>query len=156
MPKLKHTKLTVIEANIDDMNPEWYEPLMQSLLEAGALDVTLQPILMKKTRPAVLLNVLTSKSLREKMMGLIFQESTTIGLRYYEVDRVELNREIRTVKTSYGPVRVKIGKDADGSVMNVAPEHESCRELARKKKIPLKTIYQAALSQARAALISQR
>ena len=146
MNHFKSRKLTVLEANIDDMNPEWYEPLMERLFEAGALDVTLIPAVMKKSRPAVVLQVLTKPALQQKLLEIIFEESTTLGVRSTPVTRFELKREFKKVKTRYGVVTVKIGRDASGRVLNVSPEFESCRELAAKKKVPLKRIYAAALT----------
>ncbi len=125
------------------MNPQWFEPLMERLFEAGALDVVLIPAIMKKSRPAVVLQVLTEPRRQERLFGIIFEESTTLGVRSYPVTRYELKREIKTVKTPYGNVRVKIARDTNGKVFNVAPEFESCRALSRKKGVPLKKIYAA-------------
>lgn len=138
-------KLTLLESNIDDMNPEWFEPLMDQLFKAGALDVWLVPILMKKSRPAVLLQVLCDPKKKKNLVTIILNESTTLGVRSYEVERFELKREVRKVKTPYGVVSVKVGLSSTGEIVNVAPEYESCRQLSLKKKIPLKKIYAACL-----------
>ena len=142
---MKKRKLEVLEANLDDMNPQWYESLMERLFAAGALDVTLIPAFMKKNRPAVVLQVLTKPNLRQKLLGIIFEETTTLGIRSYLVNRYELPREFRKVKTPYGEVTVKISRDGRGRVLNISPEYASCLALAKKKKVPLKTIYAATL-----------
>lgn len=145
--KLKKQKLLVIEANIDDMNPEWFEPLMEKLFEVGALDVVLIPIIMKRSRPAVTLQVLAKPTLQKKLLEIIFRESTTLGVRNYTVDRFELNRKTKEVKTPYGMVVVKMGLDEKGAVVNCQPEYRSCREVAKRGKVPIKTVYRAAIKQ---------
>lgn len=140
---MKKRKLLVLEANIDDMNPQWFEPLMEKLFKEGALDVVLIPSIMKKSRPAVILQVLTEPRRRQKLLQIIFEESTTIGVRSYSVTRFELERRIRTVPTTYGPIRVKEARDGRGKVVTAMPEFESCRELSQRKKVPLKEIYAA-------------
>ncbi len=142
-------KLLVLEANIDDMNPEWFGHLSELLFEAGALDVLLIPAFMKKGRPATVLQVLVEGRRREKILEMIFRESTTLGVRSYAVDRFELKRETQEVRTPFGPVTVKIGRDRKGRALNVSPEYESCRRLAVRKKIPLKKIYASALAACR-------
>lgn len=146
---MKTRKLLVLEANIDDMNPQWFEPLMDKLLQAGALDVVLIPSIMKKSRPAVILQVLAEPRRKQKLLTLIFEESTTLGIRSYPLTRYELKRETRKVKTPYGEVVVKIGRDEKGRLVNMSPEHEACRVLAEKKGIPLKKIHQTVLASLR-------
>ena len=146
MPKFKLKKLLVLEANLDDMNPEWFEPLRERLCKAGALDVTLIPAVMKKGRPAVILQVMTDARSRDRLLKIIFEESTTLGVRSCPVERFEVEREVREAASSCGRVKVKIARDAAGRILNVAPEYESCRELSQKKKIPLKEVYAAALA----------
>jgi uncharacterized protein (DUF111 family) len=141
MSSFKSRKLIVLEANIDDMNPEWYGPLVERLFEARALDVTLIPVIMKKSRPGVILQILAEPRLREKLLEIVFGESTTLGVRSYPATRFELHREIKKVKTVYGEVLVKIGRDQKGRVLNISPEYESCKMLSKKKRIPLKRIY---------------
>jgi hypothetical protein len=143
---------TVIEANIDDMNPQLFEYLLERLLEAGALDVSLIPVHMKKSRPGTILQVLAHPSSVDNLLAIIFTESTTIGARTYEVTKRMLQRETQTVQTPFGPVRVKIAR-LGNRVVNVAPEYEDCRELARRHGLPLKEIY--ALAQAELALPGQ-
>lgn len=145
MPLFKSRTLIILETNLDDMNPEWYEPLMDRLFDAGALDVTLIPVLMKKSRPGVVLQILTEERLQERLLKILFEESTTLGVRSYPVTRFELRREIKKVKTVHGEVLVKIGRDRNGKIVNISPEYESCKVLAKRKKVPLKKIYAAAL-----------
>lgn len=145
---MKKRKLVVLEANLDDMNPEWFPPLSDRLFAAGALDVTLIPALMKKGRPAVILQVLAEPRIRQELLRIVFEESTTLGVRSYPVTRYELKRELKKVKTRYGEVVVKIGRDARGRILNISPEYEACRALARRKKLPLKKIYSETLRKA--------
>jgi uncharacterized protein (TIGR00299 family) protein len=130
----------VIEANIDDMNPQLFEYLLERLLEAGALDVSLIPVQMKKTRPGTILHVLAHPTSVDNLLAIIFTESTTIGARTYEVTKRMLRRETQTVETPFGPVRVKVAW-LGSQVVNVAPEYEDCRELARRHDLPLKEVY---------------
>lgn len=140
----REEQLLVLETNIDDLNPELYEHVMERLFAAGARDVFLLPIHMKKNRPGVLLWVLGEVADREKLSALIFAETTTLGIRSYPVARVALRRESKEVVTPYGNVRVKLAHGPDGRV-NVAPEYEDCRRLAREKDVPLKVVYEAAV-----------
>jgi uncharacterized protein (DUF111 family) len=125
------------------MSAELFGHLMERLLEAGALDVFYTPIVMKKSRPATLVSVLSEPPLVDGLSDLLFRETTTLGIRYREVARRCLDREWRQVETEYGPVRVKIGRLND-EVLNVAPEYDDCARLAREKGVPMKTIYDAA------------
>jgi hypothetical protein len=145
VPDFKSRKLIVLEANLDDMNPEWCEVLMERLFEAGALDVWFQPILMKKNRPAFLAGALAEPGRRDALLRVFFEEATTLGVRVTAAERFELARELKRVRTPYGEAVVKIGRDARGRVLNVSPEHESCKSLAKKKGVALKKVYQAAL-----------
>ena len=132
----------VIEANIDDMNPQWYENLLERLLQANALDVMLIPGQMKKNRPAALLQVLAHPDSVDDLIRLIFTESTSIGVRTYEVTKHMLRRELRQVDTPYGPVRVKVAWLKE-QVVNLTPEYEDCRRLARQHGVSIKEIYNA-------------
>ncbi len=145
MIPFKSRKLVVLEANIDDMNPEWYDALSERLFEEGALDVTLIPVVMKKSRPAVLLQVLAVPAQERRLVSVILEESSSLGVRSYAVTRHELRRELREVPTRFGEVLVKIGRDTRGRVINVAPEYASCLRVSRKKKVPLKAVYREAL-----------
>jgi uncharacterized protein (DUF111 family) len=143
--KFKSRKLIVLEANLDDMNPEWCEILMERLFDAGSLDVWFQPIVMKKNRPALLAGALARPERRDALLRVFFGETTTLGVRVAPVERFELARELKKARTPFGDVVVKVGRDAAGRVLNAAPEYESCKALAKKRNIPLKKVYQAAL-----------
>ena len=132
--------MLVIETNIDDMNPEFYDYVLDRLLAAGARDVFLSPIQMKKNRPATLLRIITEPALREKLAEIIFQETSTIGIRYYPVKRVILKRIASRVKTKFGTVKLKIIEEPDGT-KRATPEYEDLRRIAAAKKIPLKVLY---------------
>ena len=145
---LRGEELLVLETNIDDCNPELYEHVMERLFIAGARDVFLLPIQMKKNRPGILLWVLCDLADRETLTTVIFTETSTLGIRSYPVARVALQRVHKEVDTPYGRVRVKLAYSPDGRV-HVAPEYEDCRRLAREKHIPLKAVYEEAASSAR-------
>jgi len=130
----------VIEANIDDMNPEIYPYLMERLLEAGARDVYFIPMHMKKNRPGILLGAIAEEEF-QKVVDVIFRETTTLGVRIHQVWRKKLSRKESWVSTKYGKVKVKLGS-VQGKVTNISPEYESCRELSLKSGVPLKDIYQ--------------
>ncbi|HLE42301.1 MAG TPA: LarC family nickel insertion protein, partial [Nitrospirota bacterium] len=136
----------VIETNIDDMNPQAYGYIIEKLMEQGAQDVYLTPIIMKKGRPAVLLSVLTDKAKSEAMLDTIFRETTSIGVRINEVGRKKLGREIREVETIHGKIRVKISKRGD-EILTVTPEYEDCKKIAGEKQVPLKTVMEEAKKQ---------
>ncbi len=140
-------EVRVIEADIDDMNPELYEHLTQVLLEKGAKDVTLAPIHMKKSRPGISLKVLSPLDRYQELLEEIFLQTTTLGVRVSEARQVRLQRELTTVKTPWGEVKVKIGKLGD-MLVNIAPEYDSCRKIALEKNVPLKRVYEVAVSEA--------
>jgi pyridinium-3,5-bisthiocarboxylic acid mononucleotide nickel chelatase len=129
----------VIEANIDDMNPQNFGYVTERLLAAGALDVFTIPIQMKKSRPGQLLQVLAPSDAVDALSTLIFEETTTIGLRKYPVDRTILDREFVDVDIEYGRVRIKVSR-MNGEVVNFAPEFEDCARLAREKNVALKRV----------------
>jgi pyridinium-3,5-bisthiocarboxylic acid mononucleotide nickel chelatase len=137
-------QLLVLETNIDDLNPELYEYVMERLFAEGARDVVLAPIQMKKNRPGILLWVLCDPGEREKLSRVIFAETSTLGIRSYPVTRTALRRETKEVSTAYGTVRVKVAYTPDGR-MNLAPEYEDCKRLARERAVPLKLVYEATL-----------
>jgi len=132
--------LTLLEANIDDLNPEFYGHLMERLFAAGALDVYLTPVQMKKNRPGVVLSVACPPAQAEALAALVFAETTTIGLRRQEVQRWALARERVEVETPYGTVGVKVAR-LGGKVMTTSPEYEDCRRLALERGVPLKEVY---------------
>jgi pyridinium-3,5-bisthiocarboxylic acid mononucleotide nickel chelatase len=139
--------VVVLETTIDDMSPQLYEYVLERLLAAGARDAFLVPVVMKKTRPATMLRVLAAPADRDRLAGIVFAETSTIGLRWTTWRRMVLPREERSVETPYGAVRVKIARAPDGTV-NVAPEFEDCRRLAAERGVPLKVVHQAVLSAA--------
>lgn len=140
-------ELVLIETNIDDMNPEFYEGTMESLFKAGALDVYLNPIIMKKSRPANKISVLSSETDRQAMTEILLHETSSFGVRYFRIGRTVLEREMKTVNISWGSVRIKIGK-FNGKVIQISPEYEDCKKIAYKEKVPVKQVYEEAHSQA--------
>lgn len=139
--------LVMIETNIDDMNPEIFDAVMESLFKAGALDVYFSSIIMKKSRPATKVSVLAEQKEREVLSKILLRETTSFGVRFYEVGRLTLDREIQKLKTSYGVIKIKIGS-LDGETVQVAPEFEDCRNVARKKMVPVKKVYDEVLAMA--------
>jgi uncharacterized protein (TIGR00299 family) protein len=129
------TTVAVIEANIDDSSPQVLGYTMERLLDAGALDVTLQPVLMKKNRPGTLLRAIAKPEDQEALTQLIFAETTTLGLRVYQAERRVKARHIVEVETTHGKVRMKVSEDG-----SFAPEYDDCREMAMKTGTPLKEV----------------
>lgn len=129
------TAVTVLEANIDDSTPQVLGYAMERLLEAGALDVTLTPVFMKKNRPATQLSVIAAPELSERLSEIVFSETTTLGLRLYQAERRVLARSIAEVETPYGKVRVKY---TDGG--SFSPEYDDCRAIAQSNGVPLRTV----------------
>ena len=138
-----HT-VVVIEAEIDDMNPQIFGVLMDRLLAQGALDVFYTPIQMKKNRPGTLLSVIAAPDAREALTGTIFRETTTIGVRYREMTRECLDRRTVTVSTSVGDVRIKVAA-RNGQTLNAAPEFEDCVRLAGAHNVPAKQVQALAM-----------
>jgi len=136
-------KLVCLECNIDNMNPEIYSYLSECLFNTGALDVSLTPIYMKKNRPGTLVTVLCSEEITEKLIDILFSETTTLGARKYTVNRYSVERHITQVTTPYGAVNVKFSKKGETS-WNYTPEYEDCRRLASQHHIPIMKIYRAA------------
>lgn len=136
--------MTVLECNLDNMNPELFPPVTESLLAAGALDVWQQSIIMKKGRPAVLLSALCRREKEEVLRQILFRETTTLGIRSRRVDRYALERRWQEVQTPWGCVRIKEGL-LGGKVINGVPEFEDCRRLAAASGQPLKVIETAAI-----------
>ena len=132
-------RVTVIECEIDDMNPQIFGVVMDQLNAAGALDVFYTPVQMKKNRPGTLLTVVARPDRRGAIADIIFRETTTIGLRHYEVDRECLPRELVTVETPLGAVRFKVAR-RDGRVVNAVPEFEDCSRLAAAHHLPVKEV----------------
>lgn len=140
--------LTVLETNIDDCNPQIFDYVMERLFKAGALDVWLTPIQMKKNRPAVMLSVLAPAALTKNLEEIIFTETTTIGIRSYAVQRTAAERREEAAQTPWGAVRVKVSS-LNGAVCSVTPESDDCRKLAVANGVPLKEIMAAAGNQSR-------
>ena len=138
-----HT-VVVLEAEIDDMNPQLFGVLMDRLLAAGALDVFYTPIQMKKNRPGTLLTVICTPPVRAGLVAVIFRESTTIGVRFREMQRECLDRETVVVETPLGAVRMKVAR-RDGAIMNYAPEFDDCVRLAGQHGRPVKEVQALAL-----------
>ena len=140
----RHQSMKVIETNIDDMNPELYDYVIDQLFKVGAVDVFFAPINMKKNRPGILLSVITSTEYFDSVVQVLLEETSTLGVRHYDVDRVVLPRKQIMIMTPFGKVRVKIG-GLDESTRTISPEYEDCRKIALKKEIPVKRVYDEAL-----------
>ncbi|MGH7988431.1 MAG: nickel pincer cofactor biosynthesis protein LarC [Candidatus Binataceae bacterium] len=141
-------EMVEIAANVDDLNPQIFDYASERLFAAGARDVTLTPTIMKKGRPGVIVSVLAEPAARERLAAILFEETSTIGIRFYPVARLKLERRIIEVVTRYGMVRVKLsGNPAAPS--SLAPEYEDCRRLALEHKVPLKLVMEAAQAAAR-------
>ena len=137
----------MLETNIDDMPGEHFGYLLEKILDAGALDGFLTPVQMKKSRPGTLISILVDDVHLSKVERIIFDQSTTFGIRKYKVNRKKLNRKFVDVETEFGPIKVKIGM-LNGCVKNITPEHEDCRKIADAKELPLKLVYNAAINAA--------
>ncbi|MCL0046047.1 nickel pincer cofactor biosynthesis protein LarC [Nitrospinaceae bacterium] len=139
-----HRSMKVIETNIDDMNPEFYDHVIDQLFKVGAVDVFFTPINMKKNRPGILLSVITYIEYFDSVVRVLLEETSTLGVRHYDVDRVVLPRKQTIIMTPFGKVRVKIG-GLDEFTRTISPEYEDCRKIALKKEIPVKRVYDEAL-----------
>ncbi len=135
--------VTAIETNLDDMSPQVYGYFADKALEAGALDVFATPAQMKKNRPGLLVTILAEPQNVAALIDLLFRETTTIGVRTYEVRRKTLAREFVSVATPFGDVRMKISR-LNGVVLNAAPEYDDCRKIAAERGVPLKHVIAAA------------
>ncbi len=140
----EHAEVTVLETNIDDISPQIYEVVMERLFAAGALDVYMTPVQMKKNRPATLLSVICAPQDIVTMSNILFEETSTIGIRIDSRTRICLPRKIITLETKYGPIRLKIAQRS-GEPVNVQPEYEDCKAAAAGHKVPLKTVRDAAI-----------
>ena len=130
-----------LKTNIDDMQPQWYGPIMEKLFQAGALDVFLTPIQMKKNRPGTILEILCEEVSRDTLANILLRETTTFGIRMQKMQRRILGREIKTIKTKLGPMRFKIGT-LNGKTVKIAPEFEDCLRVSRQRDLPLADVYQ--------------
>jgi uncharacterized protein (TIGR00299 family) protein len=138
----------IIETNLDDMSPQLFGYLVERALAAGALDVTCTPLEMKKSRPGFQVSVIAKPEDADALANLVFDETTTLGLRIYEARRKTLQREWVSVETEYGPVRLKVAR-REGRIVNVAPEYDDCERLAKEKNAPLKDVMAAAAAAGR-------
>jgi len=138
--------IAILEANLDDLNPQVFGYVMDRALEEGALDAFGIPVQMKKNRPGMLLTVLARPEDADRLAKLLFTETTTLGVRMREEKRQALRRRSITVNTPWGEVRMKIA-NLNGSVSNYAPEYEDCRRIAVEQHVPLKSVMQEAIRQ---------
>lgn len=135
--------VSVIQANVDDMNPQVYGFFAERALAAGALDVACSAIVMKKNRPGIEITIFCAPDRAAALAQLLFEQTTTIGARIYETRRKTLEREAVSIETAYGPVRMKVSKQ-NGRTLNATPEYEDCAHLAREKNVPVKEVILAA------------
>ena len=142
-PIFGREKVLVVETNIDDMNPQFYDYAIEGLLAMEALDVFLTPVLMKKNRPATLLTVICALEKLPSVIEFLLKETTTLGLRWREEERAKTDREIATVETKYGKIRFKLARWG-GKVVNLSPEYEDCKRLALQKGASLKEVFEEA------------
>ncbi len=131
---------SIIECNIDDMNPEFYDYIINLLFDAGAKDVYITPIIMKKSRPAVTLSVLCKSSSEKAVEEILFRETSSLGLRKHTVEKIMLKRKIDSVTTKYGKVKIKSAFYND-TLVKSKPEYEDCIKIAKKENIPIKEVY---------------
>lgn len=134
-------QMLIVQANIDDMNPEWTSYITDKLFAEGANDVYWIPIIMKKGRPGIMLNVLVEESRLAAMEAVIFSETTTLGIRYVHASCHRLAREFVTVSTQWGPLTVKVGYH-QGKLVQMAPEFKECEQVAITHQVPLKVVYE--------------
>ncbi|HEX7464530.1 MAG TPA: nickel insertion protein, partial [Actinomycetota bacterium] len=145
------TEETVLETNVDDLNPELYEYVLDQLLSAGAQDAWLVPIVMKKSRPAVTVRILCAPERADAMRAILFRETGTLGVRATSVSKRALARQILKVETRHGVIGVKIGT-LEGRAVTVAPEFEDCVRVARETGIAAREVYEEAVRIAREEL----
>jgi uncharacterized protein (DUF111 family) len=137
-----------VETTIDDMSPQLYEPLMDRLFEAGALDVFLTPVVMKRSRPGTVLTALCPPDRVGDLSRVLFEESTTIGVRWTAMSRARLEREMVTITTAYGAVRAKVSR-LGGRIVTVTPEFAEVARIAREKSLPVREVLDQARADAR-------
>jgi uncharacterized protein (TIGR00299 family) protein len=136
-------RVVAIETNIDDMNPQFYDYVIEKLLAMEVLDVFITPVLMKKNRPGHLLTVICPSEKLPSVAEFLLRETTTLGLRWHEEERAKTDREILPLQTRYGRIRFKLAR-WEGKVINLSPEYEDCKRLALEKGVPLKEIFEEA------------
>jgi uncharacterized protein (DUF111 family) len=140
-----------LETTIDDMSPQLYEPLMERLFEAGALDVFLVPVIMKRSRPGTVLTALCPPARVEELSRVLFAESSTIGVRWTEMSRARLEREMVMLATAYGALPFKVSR-LEGRVLTVTPEFADVVRIAREKSLPVREVLDQARADARRQL----
>jgi uncharacterized protein (TIGR00299 family) protein len=148
-------RVMAVETNIDDMNPQFYDYVIEKLLALEVMDVFVTPILMKKNRPATLLTVICPAEKLASVTRFLFKETTTLGMRWHEEERARADREIITLQTKYGAIRFKLAR-WEGRLVNLSPEYEDCKKLATRTGIPLKDIFEEAKKAARAVWAKKR
>ncbi|MCS7264387.1 MAG: nickel pincer cofactor biosynthesis protein LarC [Armatimonadetes bacterium] len=148
---LERERLTLVETNLDDMTGELFGFVMERLFEVGARDVWVTPAQMKKNRPAFVLSVLCDPEILPTVLQILLRETTTLGVRVQEVERLCMSREFVEVETPYGVVKVKVAK-LGNEIVNIAPEYNDCRHIALEQKVPLKEVMAAAISATRQKL----
>lgn len=141
-------QIQVIETNLDDINPLFFDRILERLFQAGALDVGFFPGQTKKNRPVFDLKIQAPLERFEQVAKVIFEETTTLGLRYRTENRLVLDRKMETVDTTWGKIPVKIGF-FQGKPVNIAPEYDVCKKISRQHKVPLKKVYQEVCCQAK-------
>lgn len=137
--------IALLETNIDDMNPQLYDHVMEKLMQAGALDVFLTPVQMKKNRPGTMVSVVTRSGDVEKLLDIIFRESTTLGVRVSEMQRRSLVRSSQVIRTKFGRIRVKVAQRSKG-VARMVPEYDDCSKAAKRHDVPISQVYAAVQS----------
>lgn len=138
-----HDEALLIETNIDDMNPEFYDYIMDKLFSQGALDVFLTPIQMKKNRPAQMFSIIVYEQNLKEILKVLFSESTTLGVRIKEVKRLKLTQQNFITETKYGKIKVKVGIFKE-DIKTIAPEYQDCQKIAQQYQVPLKEVYEEA------------
>ena len=140
---LPRERVTVVETNIDDMNPQFYDYVIEKLLAIEVLEVFITPILMKKNRPGHLLTIICPSEKLPFVTKFLLIETTTLGLRWHEEEREKSDREILSEETKYGKIRFKLAR-WEGKIVNLSPEYEDCKRLAIENRIPLKEVFEEA------------
>jgi uncharacterized protein (TIGR00299 family) protein len=144
--KIADQEISILECNLDDLNPQLFGYVMDRLFEAGALDVYATPVQMKKNRPGTMLTVLATPEDAPRLAEIIFAETTTLGVRRREEQRQILARTWKTVSTAFGELRIKVAS-FNGTITGYAAEYEDCRRAALEHRVPLKMVMQEALEQ---------
>jgi hypothetical protein len=151
----QNERLLMLETNLDDVSPQVVGHVMERAFQRGALDCFFTPVQMKKNRPGVLVSILCRPAERETLTELLFTETTTLGVRSYEVERRALAREIVSVETRYGAIRIKLAR-LDGRISNATPEYEDCRAAAERHNAPLRDVESAARTEFLKAVTSDK